>query len=436
MLRPVFDILKHSCIDRAVLCSRALQLVNILKGPLLVSMLSLVLSANDLGVWYTFVSLGALIALSDLGFSNNLMHYVAKNLSKSCTQSGEDLIVGLGSKALALKKIVLVFLLFLFVIVVCVFVAGLFILESHFVSWGVFCFASCLLVVFATFQNIVMGYAEVHLIYLDKVISVLAGLMVTVFCLLIGLGVSSLVFGTTVVSLAYFATTVFRERGFLLKLIRIRGRGSKAEFREALALNVKNGAYWIGYVGGFQVIVPAVFVIYGAEVAGVTGVWFAVLLAVHNFSSAALNAKLPGLTRLVSLRGAGFGLSQTHKLVVEKLVMQALISLAIVSIILFIPLVAQLLKVSRLVDYLYFSVAFLVTGFAHSWASSFRVFGVEAMWVQSLLTLVGVLLLLLYCNLNYLEFSLFSVSYLMLNLLIILPISLFFVKKNLVKVRD
>jgi O-antigen/teichoic acid export membrane protein len=197
--------------------------LNISYGLILLPFLLHYLSAKEIGLWYTFMSISSFVALLDFGFSPTLTRNVSyvwggvKKLNK----------VGIGDEEIKMKKpnyklffeVFLVtkkiyFFISLFSLLLLLSIGSIYILNvtndfvgnDHIIAWVIFCFGVFLNMFFSYWTPLLRGIGAIKQGQIANIISRVVQIVIT----LIGLVLSFNLIG---ISIAYFVS------GFCLRFI-------------------------------------------------------------------------------------------------------------------------------------------------------------------------------------------------------------------------
>lgn len=415
-----------------VLAIQMTSVFNMVKGPAIVFLVSVFLSDAEIGVWYTFVSLAAMISIADLGFSNVIMHFVARVTGSSTYVVGQLYTGFLGKERELyliqyLLKIFIGALLSISCIVMCVGVAILDVQGGVFWCWILLSMSGGGLVVVTTVQSVLMGLGSVSGVYFEKMIGGMSGLLATVIFLYFGYGIWALSIGSTVLVLVMASTGLYRHQEVLKNFIGSYPSDLKADLAPLLKLNLSNGGYWVFLILGFQCVVPLTYRLFGAEAAGQVGIWMAILLAIQNFSNSIILAKLPRYTKSITLSGRCEVLLVMRGDIARKVILQLICVAGFMVVVFNVEIFSDLFRMERPVGFVVLSIYFLLFGFCQSWAACFRAFQKELFLAHSCCSFISVVFSFLLGPLFFSGIEIVFVLMLFFQLLLFLPWCLYLV---------
>lgn len=175
------------------------------------------LSGEALGLWYVFLSIGAIVILFDFGFNPTLARNVAYSWSgaKELSKVGALFINESEPNIYLLKKVIftskkIYFYISIIALVILVTVGTMYILHisshmngfSHFIAWGIFCIAVFLNLYYGYYNTFLRGVGAISQYNIANVLSRSLQIIVTIVLLFIG-------FGLIGVSVGYLAYGLF-----------------------------------------------------------------------------------------------------------------------------------------------------------------------------------------------------------------------------------
>ncbi len=179
---------------------------------LLLPMVLLFLTGNELGLWYVFLSLGSIVFLLDFGFTPTLARNIAYCWSGANDLAKEDVYYTKNRSApnIPLMKTVMktcrvIYLIIALVALVLLLTAGTFYIKYissemngmfHIVAWYIFCIAVYLNLYYSYYTSFLKGVGAISENGKAIVMSKLIQILLSLFLLLLG-------FGILAVSIAY-----------------------------------------------------------------------------------------------------------------------------------------------------------------------------------------------------------------------------------------
>lgn len=278
------------------------QFSNILKGPLILLPVGLYLSLEQQGYWFSFISIGAAIALADLGFTSLLTQFVAHEFSDTDIEDpnkinySEDKFAFLGVSAVLYIFIIMVFFLITLLIGNLYFFAG----TNLQPAWNVYAIGSAINLIFYFMASIINGLGFVKISFrLRAVSSLLIGCFTFSF-LYLDFDIWALSLGVllpAIVLLVVISIKYAKLWSYCIKSLNNGWEVGVEKVRPLLKVQVKYIFSWLfGYVI-FQFPIPFTLKFIGANEAGQLGMLMAISMTIANFSGAFVTSKLPSISR-------------------------------------------------------------------------------------------------------------------------------------------
>lgn len=241
--------------------------LNIATGLIILPFLLRYLSSQEIGLWYTFMSISALVNLLDFGFSPTL----TRNISYAWGGSQKLKKVGIGNETtqgepnyLLLKNVFHVtkkiYLIISLISGVFLLTAGTFYILSitkeidgnrHLIAWGIFCLGIFFNLYFSYWTPLLRGIGAIKQGQIASIISRTLQILITIVGVLLSLNLIAVAFAYLIsgfvlrqISKKYFLKNVNKEALFQREYTTMK---SNVEFKETFAIMWHN-AWRLGLV--------------------------------------------------------------------------------------------------------------------------------------------------------------------------------------------
>jgi len=248
------QIIKKLEIDNALLWVLINKFWSVAKGPISLFFIISYLSPEDQGLWYTFLSLGALTVFAEMGFTSIITQFVSHEYThlneingflKGNTQSRDKLV--------SLVRYALKFYLILIplAIVLLYFVGKYFLTDASsevFLLWMVFSVAGGIQLLVSLLQSIVEGFDKVALVQKNIFVGSLVLPIVNWTLLYFNFGLSTLVVSNIVSIVLMLSLFYFRTKKLFFQITRHTIVTKYKWFNEIVKLQWKYAVSWMaGY---------------------------------------------------------------------------------------------------------------------------------------------------------------------------------------------
>ncbi len=293
-------------IDKAVAWVLINRLWAIFKGPITIIFIISFLTSQEQGVWFTFVSLGALSVFAELGFTMIITQFVSHEYAhvrmKNHFIIGEKRNV---DKLFSLVRYAIKFYLIVVPLAIIILLGvGMYVFDNEnstvMFAWIVFSVTSGFRLLASLLQAIYEG--------LDKVVDIqknifLGSVTITLFTwimLSLGFGVWSLAIGNFIgiCVMGYFLYE--KAIHFWFQLMHHRVTHEFRWFNEIVKLQWRYAISWASGYFIFQLYVPYIYKLEGSVPAGQFGLTASMIMAIFVMSSATLDAKIPKFNVMVA----------------------------------------------------------------------------------------------------------------------------------------
>jgi len=300
MRRPLNSDLLHTSLN---------QIWRVVSGPLVLLMISLHLSTEVQGYWFSFVSLAALAVFADLGFTTILLQFSAHEFAFLKFGDGGKLK---GDKS----RLIRIATLFRFslkwsslmgiVVFPIILAVGYYVLGSKAteVDWVLPWLIYSIAAVFVFINNTVLSFLEgcnsVGIIQKIRLQTSIVNITVMLIGLTFDWGLYALVAGLVSISLATILLILLKYGHVLSNLLSISKGEEHTWGKEILTLLWRYAISWSSGYFIFQIFTPLSFAYYGAIEAGQVGMSFAICTAVYGVANVWIVIILPKINMLVA----------------------------------------------------------------------------------------------------------------------------------------
>lgn len=293
-------------IDKAVIWINITNLWSFVKSPIGLFFILTCLSIDEQGVWYAFISLGALSVFAELGFSLIISQFISHEYAKLSLKNGLlvgeefyiDRLISLARYAIKVYCVVTI------LAVLILSGVGFFYFQNYsyviLFSWILFSVASGFSLLANLLQFIYRGIDQVASAQQAILISSILGTIVTLGALWLGFNIWSLPIGTFISAFILLYLVIHMAPQFWQQLYERRIEKKIKWSREIIWLQGKYAITFISVYFIFNLIVPAVFKFNGTVLAGQLGLTLAVIGGIQNFALAGVNARVPTINMLVA----------------------------------------------------------------------------------------------------------------------------------------
>lgn len=326
-------IFKYFGFDSDVLSIVINRAWSVLKGPITTVFQIMFLTKEHQGLWYTFISLGALTSFAELGFTTIIAQFVSHEYVYTRLENGNIT----GEKKHVDKLFDLIrFSIKFYVVVVPIAVViisivglGFFYKQSGFIkfAWVLYAISGGINLMVSLFQAIFQGLNKI----IDIQKNIFVGSIVTTFlnwCLLaagfniFALAICNLAGAFVSIILLYKVAPNFWRDVFRSK-IEVKHHWAK----EIIPLQLK---YAISFISGyfmFNFFAPVIFKVDGSIPSGQVGMTFIMSTSIINVAYAWIDAKIPKMNMLAESQ------SENELWILFKKLLKKCFSIAIIGII-------------------------------------------------------------------------------------------------------
>ncbi len=293
-------------LNKEILWNTYNQAWTALKGPISIFFILKYLLPEEQGLWYTFLSLGALKIFAELGFTMIVTQFVSHEFAllpkfdeNKLDRSNEaDRFVSLIKYSISFYFKVIPIAILIMVIV------GYFYFSSNslavFIAWSAYSFLGGLTLFLSIFQAIYKGINKVKEVQKNLFIgSILMGFGNWLF-LYLDFDIWALIIGNFIGVLCMIANLYYIAPRFWMEVKNYKVKNAYSWFNNIMKLQWRYAISWASGYFIFNLIVPVLFKFEGADVAGKYGITFRVIIALIGISQAWVFTKIPSFNILVA----------------------------------------------------------------------------------------------------------------------------------------
>ncbi len=300
------QIAKKLEIDNALLWVLTNKLWSVVRGPISLIFIIYFLTPEEQGLWYTFLSLGALTVFAEMGFTAIITQFVSHEYAHFKERDGflianmeaRDKLVSLVRYALKFYLIVIPF-----AIVILFFVGKYFLTDVNatvFLLWMVFSVTGGIQLLVSLLQSIVQGFDKVALVQKNIFVGSLVLPLVSWSLLYFGFGLSTLVIANIVSIVLMLSLFYIRTKKIFFQISKHKIQTHYKWFNEIIKLQWKYAVSWMAGYFVFQFMTPMIYRNEGAILAGQFGVTLGLIKTISGISGSWLETKVPKLNMFVA----------------------------------------------------------------------------------------------------------------------------------------
>jgi O-antigen/teichoic acid export membrane protein len=299
-------ITKKLELDNALLWVLINKFWAVAKGPISLMFIISYLTPEEQGLWYTFLSLGALTVFAEMGFtaiitqfvSHEYAHLKERNGFFKGNYSSRDKLVSLVRYALKFYLIVVPF-----AIVILYFVGKYFLVDVDsgvFLLWMIFSITGGVQLLVSLLQHIIQGFDKVALVQKNIFIGSLVTPFLSWTLLYLDFGLSTLVIANIVSIILMLALLYLKTKKIFFQISRHKVKTKFKWFNEIVKLQLKYAVSWMAGYFVFQYMTPMIYKHQGAVLAGQFGLTLGLIKTISGISGSWLDTKVPKINIFVA----------------------------------------------------------------------------------------------------------------------------------------
>ena len=293
-------------IDNALLWVLTNKLWAVAKGPISLIFIISYLTPEEQGLWYTFLSLGALTVFAEMGFTAIITQFVSHEYAHLKERNGflkgdyasRDKLVSLIRYALKFYLVVVPF-----AIVILYFVGKYFLVDvdsTVFLLWMVFSVTGGMQLLVSLLQSIVQGFDKVALVQKNIFVGSLVLPLLSWTLLYLGFGLSTLVIANIVSIILMLSLFYLKTKKIFFQVSKHKIKNKFKWFEEIVKLQWKYAVSWMAGYFIFSFMTPMIYKHEGAIVAGQFGLTLTLIKTISGISGSWLETKVPKMNMFVA----------------------------------------------------------------------------------------------------------------------------------------
>ena len=396
----LIDLTKKIGLDKSIAYSSGARVVQGVFGLITVLVISMTLSKEEQGYYYTFGSIIAIQVFFELGLTNIIMQFTGHemaglSLSEGTTLSGEKANLSRISSLLhfSVKWYGVAALLFVLVTIIAGFIffskypQG----DGHewVFPWILVCIATGISLFISPIMSILMGLGMVKEVSRIRFYQQVAGPILSWILLFSGAKLSVLGYGTLFASLLLVAM-MYRDKllSLLINIWRTKIEERVSYIKEIFPFQWKIAISWISGYFVVQIFNPVLFATEGAVVAGQMGMTLTAFNSISAFSQSWVTTKIPEFSRLIALKNyikldSLFNVTLKQMAYVTLFLIVAFIGLLELMKVLDIPLRERFLPMLPII---LMAVSIFISGYVNAWSIYLRCHKKEPLLLYSIVT--------------------------------------------------
>jgi hypothetical protein len=399
----------------------------VLKGPINVFFILNYLNINNQGIWYTFLSLGSISILIELGFNNIITQYIAHefshlNIHKNEIKGPE---IHLNNLFKVINYSLRVYSRILFIFFIISTLIGLLMFNNNglniIICWFFYTLSVLISLIFSFVQSYLVGFGKIKLSnYLFLAVSIFISIITWVL-LYLGFNIWSLVFANFIsyaivigyfyYSNIYFINNLKIKNNILDKIIKT----------QILKLQYKYMVSWISGYFLFYFLLPFVYKYHGSINAAKLGLTLSVINSINSFSYSIMISNISKFNNLVSRNKKYFLNILFKKYFIQCLILFFLLQFCFLFILNLLNnnLVNRFSDIRTILFIILSQIPTFITGLFSYYLRSYKS---EPYYLLSLLSsIINLLLILFYLRNNSID-SYFFIFFI-IQIIILFPIS-------------
>lgn len=293
-------------VDNALLWVLINKFWSIAKGPISLIFIISCLTPEEQGLWYTFLSLGALTVFAEMGFTGIISQFVSHEYAHLKERNGffsgnieaRDKLVSLIRYSLKFYLLIIPF-----AILILLFVGKYFLIDVNrniFLLWMVFSITGGFQLLISLFQAIIQGFDKIALVQKNIFIGSLILPLVSWTLLYFGFGISTLVIANIVSIILMLSLLYLKTKKIFFQISKHKIKTHYTWFNEIVKLQWKYAVSWIAGYFIFQFMTPMIYRNEGVVLAGQFGMTLGLIKNISSISGSWLETKVPKLNMLVA----------------------------------------------------------------------------------------------------------------------------------------
>lgn len=282
------------------------KILGIIKGPITILLIFKFLSNNEQGIWFTFISLGALSVFAELGFTAIISQFISHEYAHLQISNGYIY----GKRAVIDKLFSLIHYaikLYIFIVplgVIILFLAGFYVFSNDqfniLLMWFFYSLIGGLQLFLSLLNSITQGFDKVALVQKN----ILLGGLIAPFTIWGGLcfnfGIMSLVAGSGIAAIVMMIFIFYANKKIWLQFLRHKLKYKYSWLNEIIPLQIKYGASFIsGYFISYF-YTPMIYKFEDPKVAGQFGLTISLLVMILTICMSWIEIKIPKMNILVA----------------------------------------------------------------------------------------------------------------------------------------
>ena len=279
---------------------------SVVRGPINIYFLLAYLTPEEQGLWFTFISLGALSIFAELGFTTIITQFVSHEYAHIQTEkkflvgniNNIDRLVSLVRYSLKLYSIVIPLAIFILCIV------GFFYFnmkwDNTYYAWILYSIVGGLSLMSSLLQAIYQGLDRVKSTQINIIIGSLLMAFMNWALLYLHFAVWALALGNLFGLIVMLFLLYFTAPDFWKQIIHHKLISHYHWFNEIIKLQWRYAISWISGYFLFSLLIPAVYKFENSVLAGQLGATMSITNAINGIASAWVTAKIPKFNIMAS----------------------------------------------------------------------------------------------------------------------------------------
>ena len=279
---------------------------SVVRGPINIYFLLAYLTPEEQGLWFTFISLGALSIFAELGFTTIITQFVSHEYAHIQTEkrilvgnmNNIDRLVSLVRYSLKLYSLVIPLAIFILCIVGFIYFNMKW--DNTYYAWILYSIVGGLSLMSSLLQAIYQGLDRVKSTQVNIIIGSLFMAFMNWALLYLHFAVWALALGNLFGLIIMLVLLYFTAPDFWKQIIQHKLITHYYWFNEIIKLQWRYAISWISGYFLFSLLIPAVYKFENSILAGQLGATMSITSAINGIASAWVTAKIPKFNIMAS----------------------------------------------------------------------------------------------------------------------------------------
>lgn len=293
-------------IDKALWWLILNRIFSLARGPINTFFVLKYLSINDQGLWYTFLSLGALSVFAELGFTTIITQFISYEYVKLKEENnllfGDENVID-RFWALIFYSLKIYSYIIPIAIIIQVVIGFIFFRDHSAevsIIWLSYCIIGGVSLIVNLFQSIYQGIDRVASVQKNAVVLSLFLLFFNCLFLYLNFSIWALVLSNLLASLLASFFLYKDGKSFWLQLLKYNVKKKYQFWKEVMPLQWRYAITWSSGFFVFSITTPSIYKFLSPEVAGKYGLSLAIISSINSTAYGWMSTKIPKFNMLAA----------------------------------------------------------------------------------------------------------------------------------------